>query len=388
MWVRAFRGFNHSGQDTTSAAEGFHFSLKLEAKASRRGLAGRDLPWLLELIYDKLEPKYTYGQMLKCSGAVVNKRAQAAVRKSIEAARCIPAGSITVLCHQRGTCRVVSCTQAPLEHLVEDALSDDPHCSCAAGAQGSLCKHIVRCITLFGRSEHEISQLHGSLKGMDLPEGVRAHFYRARVSEGVGAALPETAPQVAATLPAEQPVRQPVDRRPATRALLEELLYMSESEQVPGATAFAIMSNALATMKASRIAQQTLPEVLQFAVSATAREGNSLRRHLTLQEAVHQRRGTGSRVRVVADATDAATAGLPTAFPAAKRRDYAKRKTWHDQLGGGEQAGSAVAAMQTVQQTSIMQTALAAARRPPAAMAPHMAALMTDDPVCFPDVAL
>ena len=184
MWVRAFRGFNHSGQDTTSAAEGFHFSLKHEAKASRRGLKGRDLPWLLQLIYDTLEPKYTFGQMLKCSGAVVNKRSEAAVRKSIEAARDIPAGSVTVLCAQRGNCSVVSCTQAPLEHVIEDALGDDPHCSCAAGSQGSLCKHIVRCIVLLGRSEREIQLLHGSLKGMELPDGTVPKLHRGIVSGG------------------------------------------------------------------------------------------------------------------------------------------------------------------------------------------------------------
>ena len=381
MWVRAFRGFNHSGQDTTSAAEGFHFSLKLEAKASRRGLAGRDLPWLLELIYDKLEPKYTYGQMLKCSGAVVNKRSQTAVRKSIEAARGISRHSVTVQCAERGTCRVVSCTQAPLEHLVENALSDDPCCSCAAGSQGDLCKHIVRCMVLLGRSENEIYWLHGSLKGMTLPDGTAPRMYGGNVS-GRAAAAPAgtaTAPQLAASQPVEQPVRQPIDRRLEVRAVLDQLLEISEREQLPSAEMLAAVSATLATVQASIIAKQAVPEVLHFAVSATARPGNSLRRDLTLQESIHRQRGAGSRQRVVASAADAAAAGLLPAFPAANRRDYgSKRKTWVEQLGGDEQVGSAVIAVQMVQDTSIMQTALVAARQAPDAMGAHMAALMTD----------
>ena len=132
MWIRACRGFNHAGQDTTSAAQGFHFSMKLKAKATRRGLAGRDLPWLQQLIYDVLEVKYQFGQMLKSSGTVVNKRSEAAVRSSIKAARQIPEASITVVCAVRGTCSFVSCSQVPLENMVEDAVGDDPHCSCAA----------------------------------------------------------------------------------------------------------------------------------------------------------------------------------------------------------------------------------------------------------------
>lgn len=387
MWVRAFRGFNHSGQDTTSAAEGFHFSLKLEAKASRRGLAGRTVPWLLQLIYDTLEPKYTFGQMLKCSGAVVNKRSEAAVRRSIEAARDIPAGSVTVLCAQRGTCSVVSCTRAPLEHVVEDALGDDPHCSCAAGSQGGLCKHVVRCMVLLGRSEREIQLLHGSLKGMELPEGTVPKLHRGVVSGGAAAAPSgaAAASEVAAAEPAEQPARQATDRKPEVRAALQQLLDISEREQLPGAEILAAVNAALATLQASIIAKQALPEVLHFSVPATAREGNSLQRQLTIQEQVSKRRGTGSRVRVVADATHAAAAGLPAAFPAANRRDYAKRKSWAEQLGGDEQAGSAVAALQTVHETSILQTALVAARQAPDAMAPHMAALMTDRPVLFQD---
>jgi hypothetical protein len=107
--------------------------------------------------------------------------------------------------------------------------------------------------------------------------------------------------------------------------------------------------------------------VLQYAVSATARKVNSLARDLTVFEMVAKRRGTGSRVRVVADAADPAAAGLPAALPAAKRRDYAKRKSWDDQLGGDEQAGSFAAAVQSIRETSIMQTALAAARQAPEA---------------------
>ena len=149
----------------------------------------------------------------------------------------------------------------------------------------------------------------------------------------------------------------------------------------------AAVNATLAIVQASIIAKQALPEVLQFAPSATAREGNSLQRHLTLQEQVSKQRGTGSRVRVVADTTHASAAGLPAAFAPANRRQYAKRKSWAEQLGGDEEAGSAVAAMQTVHETSIMQTALAAARQDPDAMAPHMAALMTDRPVLFEDAA-
>ena len=306
MWVRAFRGFNHSGQDTTSAAEGFHFSLKLEARATRRGLRGRDLPWILQLIYDTLEPKYTYGQMLKCSGAVVNRRSEAAVTKSIEAAKGIPAGSVTVLCAERGTCSVVSCAHAPLEHLVEDALGDDPHCSCAAGSQGALCKHIACCMVLLGRSETEIRLLHGSLKGMELPEGIVVKLHRGVVSGGTGAAPSGAvaASEVAAAEPAEQPARQPTDRRPDVRAALQKLLDISEREQLPSAEVLAAVNAGLAIVEASIIAQQTLSDVLQSAMSATAREGNSLQQHLTQQEKVSKRRGTGSHMQVVADAME------------------------------------------------------------------------------------
>ena len=215
--------------------------------------------------------------MLKCSGAVVNKRSEAAVRKCIEAARAIPAGSITVLCAERGNCTVVSCTQAPLEHVVEDALSADPHCDCAAGSQGGLCKHIVRCIILLGRSEYEVFQLHGSLKGMEFPGGVRPQLHRSNVSGGAGAAppAPATASRATASQPGEQqPVREPVDRGADVDAVLEELRAIKDSKQLPAAELLAAVTTALATVKASIIAKQTLPEVLQFAVSATAREGN------------------------------------------------------------------------------------------------------------------
>ena len=391
MWVRAFRGFNHSGQDTTSAAEGYHFSLKLEAKASRRGLAGRDIPWLLQLIYDTLEPKYTCGQMLKCSGAVINKRSIAAVRKSIEASRAISTDSVTVICAERGTCTVVSCTQAPLQYCVEDVFGDDPTCSCPAGVKGDLCKHIARCMVVLGRSEREIEWYHGSVKGMRLPDGTKPQFHRSPASGGAEASPsgPVAALQTAPAQPAEQAERQPMDRRPDLCATLERLLQISDRGQLSHAEVLSFAGAALAGAEASIIAKQSLPEVLQFAVSATARDGDSLHRDLTLQEAVQKRRGTGSRVRVVANAcaADAAAAGLPAAYPAANRRDYKKSKRFHDQLGGDEEPGSAAAATLTVHANSIMQTALAAARQAPEAMRPHMAALMTDLPSQFANVA-
>ena len=94
-------------------------------------------------------------------------------------------------------------------------------------------------------------------------------------------------------------------------------------------------------------------------------------------------------MRVVADASaaDAAAAGLPAAYPAATRREYKKSKKLREQLGGDGEPGSAAAATLTVHAGSIMQTALAAARQAPETMGSHMAALMTDLPSQFADVA-
>ena len=255
--------------------------------------------------------------MLKCSGAVVNRRAAAAMRRSIEAARHIPAASVTVLRAQRGPCKVVSYAQAPLEHMIEDALGDDPHCSCAAGSQGGICKHLVRCMVLLGISENKIYLMHGSLKGTQLPDGTPAPLrcsFSSRVAEAAPpGAIP--APAVAATQSAAQTERQPLDRTPKILAGLQKLQGIAERKELPSAEMLAAVNTALATVNASIIDKEALPGVLQFAVSGTARGSNSKNRDLTLSERVTKRRGAGSGVRVVADATDAAAAGLPAAFP-------------------------------------------------------------------------
>lgn len=50
MWAHAFRAFNHAGQHTTNAVEGYHHSLKRWVLAERSCVSNRTIPWLIDIL--------------------------------------------------------------------------------------------------------------------------------------------------------------------------------------------------------------------------------------------------------------------------------------------------------------------------------------------------
>jgi len=86
---------------------------------------------------------------------------------------------------------------------------------------------------------------------------------------------------------------------------------------------------------------------------------------------------------------DVAAAGLPTVFPAAERREHAKRKTRHAQLGGLRAGGvcySCDAAGPCINHYA--NGPRPAARQAPDTMGSHISAMMTDLHSQSPDVAV
>lgn len=167
MWVLAFRNFNYSHQNTTSAVEGYHGALKqLDLNYDRKRLVGRRLDWLIRILLSVTEERYRVRHQLKRAGYVRNKKAEAAVRASITAAREVDSARVVIVDRATGSADVSSPTHVP-GYMVAGALTAHPICSCPCGIRGAICKHLVKVMRVLGKSEPDILQAWGTLRGTD-----------------------------------------------------------------------------------------------------------------------------------------------------------------------------------------------------------------------------
>ena len=166
MWVLAFRNFNYSQQNTTSAVEGYHGALKqLDLKSARKRLVSRRLDWLIQILLSETEQRYRIRQLLKRQGYVRNSKAEAAVRVSILAAQKVDSARVRVLDSATGRADVSSPTH--IGYMVDGALTAHPMCSCPPGLGGAICKHIVKVMVVLGKGETDILLAWGVLRGSD-----------------------------------------------------------------------------------------------------------------------------------------------------------------------------------------------------------------------------
>lgn len=161
----AFRNFDYSQQNTTSALEAYHGALKqLDLNTSRTRLVGRRLDWLIDILLRSTEARYRINFHLKRAGYLRNKKAEDAVRASIEGARGVDAARVALVDRTAGSANVSSPNHEP-GYVVADALTAHPICSCPCGIRGSICKHIVKVMRMLHKSEPEILQVWGTYRG-------------------------------------------------------------------------------------------------------------------------------------------------------------------------------------------------------------------------------
>ena len=165
MWVLAYRNFDYSRQRTTSAIEGYHGAVKqLDLNSERKRLVGRRLDWLINILLTVTEPRYRIKHDHKRAGYVTNRKANVAVRASISTARDVDSGLVSIMDRTTGCAAVSSSEHAP-GCIVTGALTAQPLCSCPCGNSGAICKHLVKVMRMLGKSEPEILEIWGTLRG-------------------------------------------------------------------------------------------------------------------------------------------------------------------------------------------------------------------------------
>jgi hypothetical protein len=375
QWVKSFRGFNHSKAHTTAAAEGFNFSIKVHARRSRRGTSGRDIAWLLNLVFGIIEPQYSLRDLLKETGAVRNIHQEGNIRQAIEKARSIPAGSISVLDADSGRCTVDSSSKPALQYQVQDPCGDEPSCSCPAGVGGAVCKHAVACMLLMGQTETEIFLRHGSLAGTEVCGG------DAKLRLGACASVGSTAtPEVVASA---QRTQRPVDHWPAFKAAMAKIqaqLQGKEGHSSEVRDAAWMLQRVAAIVESGVAARDSAVgnELRRLTMRGDARPGNTLQRQKQLFEVVQTKRRSSSGAKRVAAAPPVAIEPGLVSLRKAPRRQTVRKKSFAEQLGSAAADTCAHAAAQRVQQTSLMGAALEAASQPAEARQPYMRMLIED----------
>ena len=140
----AYRNFNYSQQNTTSAVEGYHGALKQLDLNSTRKLVGHRLDWLIQVLLSETEQRYRIRQLLKRQGWLRNSKAEAAVRASILAAKNADSARVRILDSATGRADVSSQTHSP-GYMVDGALTAHPVCSCPPGLGGGICTSSRSC---------------------------------------------------------------------------------------------------------------------------------------------------------------------------------------------------------------------------------------------------
>ena len=182
MWVLAFRNFNYSQQNTTSAIEGYHGALKqLDLNSDRKRLVGRRLDWLITILLSVTAERYRIRHQLKRAGYVRNKKAEEALRASIMAARGVDSARVVIVDSATGSADVSSPDYEP-GYMVTDAVTAQPMCSCPCGLRGAICKHIVKVMRVLGKSEPKILLAWGTLRGTHFGDKLIAGWMGAATS--------------------------------------------------------------------------------------------------------------------------------------------------------------------------------------------------------------
>lgn len=382
--MKSKRDKDHSQQECTSSAEGWHFGLKSEAKKQRRGRGGRTVPWFIDLFFSVIEPRFRLEQFNKRGGALLNVKQEQLIRVSIERAKAVPLSSITVQDPAKGDCSVPSKSRAPLQHEVRSALGRSPVCTCPVGLGGVVCKHCVACMLRLGHTETEIFMLHGSLMGSAaVGAATKLGFGIVGGSAGTAAAaVAVTAePGAAAVVTAAvQRAERPVDHLPAIRAGIESMWQLLEGKPGHCPLAREIRQGidavvARATSTAARKSLEQASALRALSTSTTARPGTGLKRQLQLFEVVQKdRRGCGAK-RVAALPEGAVE---PPLRPLRQvRRDAPKaKKSFNELLGPCQAPDAAQRANEQVQLSSLMGAALAAVGQPPEERLPFVELLL------------
>lgn len=142
-WVKGYRKFRHSNQETNGAIERWHATLKLFLRKDKPYKIGRKVVWLVCQLVSDVENYFWTMDNLKWQGAVRNKKIEDIVWAAIHKARTIPDADVRF--EEDGDIARVRSQTPPHEewHALENYMQEECVCSCGQGLQGNTCKHQV-----------------------------------------------------------------------------------------------------------------------------------------------------------------------------------------------------------------------------------------------------
>ena len=186
---------------------------QLDLNSDKKHLGGRRVDWLINILLIFTEPRYRTKHDLKRAGYVRNRWAEDAAEASISSARDVEVSRGSIMDGTTGCAAVSSPEHAP-GYIVTGALTAYPLCSCPCGISCALCKHLVKVMRMLGKSEPEILEIWGTLRGSSFGDRMIARWTapaeepgcgaeHAGGSEPAGSVVPQlvegTQPQVAVT---------------------------------------------------------------------------------------------------------------------------------------------------------------------------------------------
>ncbi|KAL3685941.1 hypothetical protein R1sor_003963 [Riccia sorocarpa] len=158
-WAKQYRDFKHNNQNINGAIERWHRTLKVHLRASRKGRPNRRVSWLLHILVDVIENYYWCLASLKQQGHIRNSIVHKLLLSAIENARTIPDEHVSVHVIDGKNCAFVRSQNKPWQqHEVTSFDSDAASCTCSQGAQGSICKHQIKCLLKNGYSDMAVLQ--------------------------------------------------------------------------------------------------------------------------------------------------------------------------------------------------------------------------------------
>lgn len=84
MFTKCFRLFDHSGQDTNAAIEGYHTALKMMIKAEKQLLLGRRADFLTDQLTGPYLSDQQHRMLAKLAGFVPNSKEERHVVSALE----------------------------------------------------------------------------------------------------------------------------------------------------------------------------------------------------------------------------------------------------------------------------------------------------------------
>lgn len=132
----------HTNQDTSSAIESYHATLKSRFLCGKKYLWGHRIDWLVHKLMYACLPYFWYLGEAKKSGFIRNTTIQRFIEPSLEKAQSIP--NVYVQFFKEGTsiiAKVKSQSLGTKHYTMFNADCDWACCDCTWAEKGNMCKH-------------------------------------------------------------------------------------------------------------------------------------------------------------------------------------------------------------------------------------------------------